>query len=104
MMPVQGGSTEQRLLSVAQAVAAAAGFGFAPGCAADLESTLRNAVQRMASEGRSDDVASVDLAERNTRALVQQMVAEAQMLGLSELHENTLAAALSALCPIWPIC
>jgi hypothetical protein len=104
MMPAHDGGMEQELLAVARAMATAAGMGFAPGCWAGVESVVRTGVQRMISEGRLEDRESIKLARRNVAALVEQMIAEARALGLPEMHENTLVAALAALCPIWPFC
>jgi hypothetical protein len=68
-----------------------------------MEVAVRDAVQRMAKEKR-ESPEDVTLAEQNTATLVARMVQEARTMQFTELHEPTLPAALSRLCPIRPFC
>lgn len=45
-----------------------------------------------------------ELIAANVRRLVDQMVVEAKLNGLTELRESTLFGSLNKLCPIYPFC
>lgn len=76
-----------------------AGMTIAPACEHALRQHLFSGENLLFMEREREEE-----AEENVRRFVREMIAEARSLGLSELHENTLAAAMSRLCPLWPIC
>ena len=62
------------------------------------------AVARLERDGTAADDERVDEARRNLVRLVDGMVQDAMFRGATQLHEDTLAAALKKLCPLIPFC
>ena len=74
------------------------------GCQQHVIQSIHGAAIRLTSEGFASDPVKVLEAEVNFRRLLAEMTRQAGILGFTELHEPTLFAALSKLCPIWPFC
>lgn len=87
-----------------RAKGSAADFGFAPDCEGLVKVMMKKAALRLEAEGYLDDPDRLAVAETNVELFISEMILEAKRLGYSELHEDTLAAAMSRLCPLWPIC
>lgn len=76
----------------------------APDCEQNLIRLIRDAAQRIETEGFLADAAKLAEAETNFRKLLTEMTRQAGALGLDELRERTLDKSLARLCPIWPFC
>jgi hypothetical protein len=79
-------------------------MGFAPDCKDLVEHLMEDAARRLESDGLLSDQDKLAIAEANIERFISEMILEARRLGYNELHEDTFAAAMSRLCPLWPIC
>ena len=77
-------------------------FPIHPNCKQDLERLVRDSAAR--PPGLDWDSQKMEEAETNLRALLTEMTWQAGTMGLTELHESTLAGALAKLCPLFPFC
>jgi len=75
-----------------------------PGCEIGLEQLIDNAVISIQAAGLDSQVQTLNEAETNFQKLLAEMTLEAGRQGFNELHEPTLAAALSRICPLFPFC
>lgn len=106
MQPAELATPELRaeLWNLAVETAARKGFGIAPDCATHLRDFIDRGSQRLEAETGFQDPLKVDEARRNLAKFVEGMVATAQAMALTELHEPTFFRTLSILCPLWPFC
>jgi len=82
----------------------AADMGFTPDCRNLVENLVNNTARQLEADGFLADKDRLAVAEANMERFVSEMIIEAKTLGYNELHENTFAAAMNRLCPLWPIC
>lgn len=75
-----------------------------PGCESGLKQLIDQAVTNMHAAGLDSQAQKLSEAESNFQRLLAEMTLEAGRQGFSELHEPTLAAALSRICPLFPFC
>ncbi len=74
------------------------------GVGADCESAVRSFIMQADGVYRSSSPQDRVKIKTQFETFVMEMGAEAQRLGLTELRERTLAAAMTKLCPFWPFC
>ena len=76
----------------------------APGCEDGLRQLIDQAVINMQAAGLYSNVQKLNEAESNFQKLLAEMTLEAGKQGFNELHEPTLSAALTSVCPLFPFC
>ncbi|MET0072190.1 MAG: hypothetical protein ABW096_19305 [Candidatus Thiodiazotropha sp.] len=82
----------------------ASDMGFAPDCKDLVENLVREAAHRLETDGLLSDDDQLAIAEANVERFISEMIIQARNRGYNELHEDTFAAAMNKLCPLWPIC
>ena len=76
----------------------------APDCNDLLRDLIHKGALQVESQGELTNQSKIDLAEKNTRMLLDTMKIFAIQSGVPELHEFTFGSALQKLCPIFPFC
>jgi len=97
-----GDILETRFWALAQSQTA--GFGFAPGCEAEVRELIQRGVATLTTQGFAGNEFKIHEAEANLSRFLNAMTHEAMRLHLTQLHESTYHAARSSLCPLWPFC
>lgn len=75
-----------------------------PNCQQELQRLINQAETKIQVSGLSSNTRKVNEAIRNFEKLLAEMTWEAGQQGFKELHEPTLFAALSRICPLFPFC
>jgi hypothetical protein len=98
----------QRLFTSASRRAESQGYHFGPGADQFFRQTSDEAATKIVSAGGTEDL--IKAGEVAFDRLVDEMIAASRSIpGYAARHpdvigEETLAKALSRLCPLWPIC
>jgi hypothetical protein len=96
---------QARLWAVAAQQAAEHDLPFAAGGELHLQMAIREAAERIVTEGADRDPKQIEAAEAATKRFVDSMVEVAHDLGYTEFHEASFFGAFDRLCPgLWPFC